>query len=90
MGAVVAAAPTVGSNHEVYDYKGVRFGLIDLGGQTTLRPSWSQYYAGTEAIILVIDSNDGARLALAKAELQKLVRADVSKRRTRWNGVRWT
>nr|ODN99967.1 arf/Sar family protein [Cryptococcus depauperatus CBS 7855] len=73
MGSVVASAPTVGSNHEIYDYKGVRFGLIDIGGQTSLRSSWGQYYAGTEAIILVIDSNDGARLALVKQELMKLV-----------------
>lgn len=94
MGAVVASAPTVGSNREVYEYKGVKFvsrstaallsgmltlqGLIDLGGQSSLRAAWNQYFADTEAIILVIDSNDAARLALAKAELQKLVKADVS------------
>ena len=78
MGAVVASAPTVGSNHEIYDYKGVRFGLIDIGGQTSLRSSWSQYFLGTEAIVLVIDSSDAARLPLAKAELQKLVQAEVS------------
>jgi ADP-ribosylation factor-like protein 5B len=78
MGAVVASAPTVGSNHEIYEYKGVRFGLIDLGGQSSLRATWNQYFADTAAIILVIDSNDAARLALAKAELQKLVKAEVS------------
>lgn len=78
MGAVVASAPTVGSNHEIYEYKGVRFGLIDLGGQSSLRATWNQYFADTAAIILVIDSNDAGRLALAKAELQKLVKAEVS------------
>ncbi|ORX40669.1 putative ADP-ribosylation factor [Kockovaella imperatae] len=76
MGSVVASAPTVGSNHEIYDYKGVRFGLIDIGGQTSLRSSWSQYFAGTSAIILVIDSSDSARLPLAKAELKRLVSDD--------------
>ena len=79
MGSVVASAPTVGSNHEIYDYKGVRFGLIDIGGQTSLRNSWSQYFLGTEAIILVIDSSDSARLNLAKAELGKLVKDEVSR-----------
>ena len=78
MGSVVASAPTVGSNHEIYDYKGVRFGLIDIGGQTNLRASWSQYFLGTTAIILVIDSSDVARLPLAKAELQKLLVDQVS------------
>jgi ADP-ribosylation factor-like protein 5B len=77
MGSVVATAPTVGSNHEIYDYKGVRFGLIDIGGQTSLRSSWGQYFAGTTAIILVIDSSDAGRLPLAKAELQKLVADEV-------------
>lgn len=77
MGSVVASAPTVGSNHEIYDYKGVRFGLIDIGGQTSLRSSWKQYYAGTTAIILVIDSSDAGRLPLAKAELDKIVKDEV-------------
>lgn len=75
---MVASAPTVGSNHEIYDYKGVRFGLIDIGGQTSLRSSWSQYFVGTSAIILVIDSSDAGRLPLAKAELQKLTQSEVS------------
>ncbi|KAI9633955.1 putative ADP-ribosylation factor [Dioszegia hungarica] len=74
MGSVVASAPTVGSNHETYDYKGVRFGLIDIGGQTSLRGSWAQYFTGTTAIILVIDSSDAGRMALAKSELDKLVK----------------
>lgn len=78
MGSVVASAPTVGSNHEIYDYKGVRFGLIDIGGQTALRSSWKQYFAGTTAIILVIDSADSGRMHLAKAELQKIVQDEVS------------
>ncbi|KAK6909507.1 hypothetical protein I203_103527 [Kwoniella mangroviensis CBS 8507] len=73
MGSVVASAPTVGSNHEIYDYKGVRFGLIDIGGQTSLRSSWSQYFLGTEAIILVVDSSDSARLGMVKQELMKLI-----------------
>jgi GTPase SAR1 family protein len=74
---VVASAPTVGSNYERYEWKGVNFGLIDIGGQTSLRSSWSQYFVGTSAIILVIDSSDAGRLPLAKAELDKLTQADV-------------
>lgn len=81
MGAAVSVttAPTVGSNHEIYDYKGVRFGLIDIGGQTSLRASWSQYFQGTTAVILVIDSSDSARLGLAKSELDKIVKHEVSR-----------
>lgn len=74
---MVASAPTVGSNYERYEWKGVNFGLIDIGGQTSLRSSWSQYFVGTSAIILVIDSSDAGRLPLAKAELDKLTQAVV-------------
>ena len=74
---MVASAPTVGSNYERYEWKGVNFGLIDIGGQTSLRSSWSQYFVGTSAIILVIDSSDAGRLPLAKAELDKLTQAEV-------------
>jgi GTPase SAR1 family protein len=78
--SVVASAPTVGSNYERYEWKGVNFGLIDIGGQTSLRSSWSQYFVGTSAIILVIDSSDAGRLPLAKAELEKLTQAEVGPR----------
>lgn len=52
--------------------------MIDIGGQTSLRGSWSQYFQGTTAIILVIDSSDAGRLGLAKTELDKLVKHEVS------------
>lgn len=32
IGVVVVFVFIVGSNYEVYDYKGVWFGLIDIGG----------------------------------------------------------
>jgi hypothetical protein len=58
-----------------------RFSLWDLGGQTTLRSSWSQYHAGTAAVILVVDSTDRARLGLVREELNKLLEAEVSRLR---------
>lgn len=73
MGTVVASPATVGSNHEIHEYKGVRFGMTDLGGQTSLRSNWPQYFQGTTAVIMVIDSSDPARLGMAKAELGKIV-----------------
>lgn len=55
----------------------IRFSLHDLGGQTSLRASWSQYYASTAAVILVVDSTDRVRLRLVRDELNKLVDAEV-------------
>lgn len=38
----------------------------DLGGQQTLRQSWSTYYKNTDAVIIMIDSTDRARMGLIK------------------------
>ena len=38
----------------------------DLGGQASLRPSWASYYRSTDAVIMVLDSTDRARVRIAK------------------------
>ena len=38
----------------------------DLGGQANLRPSWQTYYKATDAVIMVVDSTDRARVGIAK------------------------
>ncbi|KAG8969809.1 hypothetical protein FRC03_000635 [Tulasnella sp. 419] len=72
MGEAVETAPTVGSNHEVFEYKNLRFALWDIGGQTAIRASWPQYFASARAVILVIDSTDTQRLELNKEELHRI------------------
>lgn len=54
------------------------FNLWDIGGQTALRQSWSQFYTKTKAVVVVIDSSDPARLGLVREELGKLMAAEVS------------
>lgn len=54
------------------------FNLWDIGGQTALRQSWSQFYTKTKAVILVVDSTDRVRLGLVREELGKLMAAEVS------------
>ncbi|CED85272.1 arf sar family protein [Phaffia rhodozyma] len=73
LGEVVATAPTVGSNQETYVYKNLKFNLWDIGGQSSLRQSWSSYYSKTQAVILVVDSTDRARLGLVRDELARMV-----------------
>lgn len=41
-----------------------------MGGQANLRPSWAAYYKATDAVIVVIDSTDRARVSIAKASTQ--------------------
>lgn len=43
--------------------------IWDLGGQQNLRPFWSTYYKGADAVIMVVDSTDRARVGVAKVRL---------------------
>ena len=50
LGAVVATAPTIGSNTEVFEYRNLKFLLWDVGGQTALRANWAQYLVSADAV----------------------------------------
>ncbi|WFD21989.1 hypothetical protein MEQU1_000651 [Malassezia equina] len=76
LGAVVATAPTIGSNTETFEYKNLKFVLWDVGGQTSLRTSWAQYLTSTHALVFVVDSNDRERVSLARAELHRIAADD--------------
>eukprot|EP00201_Polytomella_parva_P006229 CAMPEP_0175084202 /NCGR_PEP_ID=MMETSP0052_2-20121109/27905_1 /TAXON_ID=51329 ORGANISM="Polytomella parva, Strain SAG 63-3" /NCGR_SAMPLE_ID=MMETSP0052_2 /ASSEMBLY_ACC=CAM_ASM_000194 /LENGTH=238 /DNA_ID=CAMNT_0016355933 /DNA_START=13 /DNA_END=730 /DNA_ORIENTATION=- len=73
LGEVVSSTATIGSNVELVRLKNVQLEIWDLGGQESLRPFWTTYYKNTDAIILVVDSTDRARIRIAKAELQILL-----------------
>ncbi|KAJ1019266.1 hypothetical protein NDA13_006186 [Ustilago tritici] len=72
LGSVVSTAPTVGSNTENFEYKNLKFTLWDVGGQTSLRTSWTSYLTSTDAVIFVLDSNDRERVSLAREELHRI------------------
>ena len=76
LGETVAAIPTVGFNVEEVSYKNIKFGVWDIGGQTVLRNLWRHYYAGTNAIIFVVDSNDRERIMLTKETLHFMLGDD--------------
>ncbi|KAI7846070.1 hypothetical protein COHA_000436 [Chlorella ohadii] len=72
LGEAVRTVPTIGSNVEqVKVSKHITFEIWDLAGQANLRPSWSNYYQATNAIIVVADSTDRARIGILKQELFK-------------------
>jgi small GTP-binding protein len=73
MHEVVQTSPTIGSNVEEVTWKNIHFLMWDLGGQQSLRQSWSTYFTNTEFVILVVDSTDSERLTLVKAELERLI-----------------
>eukprot|EP00002_Diphylleia_rotans_P009798 TRINITY_DN2013_c0_g4_i1.p1 TRINITY_DN2013_c0_g4~~TRINITY_DN2013_c0_g4_i1.p1 ORF type:complete len:183 (-),score=35.18 TRINITY_DN2013_c0_g4_i1:672-1220(-) len=73
LGEVVVTQPTIGSNVEEIEYKNAQFQMWDIGGQESLRTSWSTYYSNTHIVILVIDSTDKERLPIVKDELGKML-----------------
>ncbi|EMR11720.1 hypothetical protein PNEG_00154 [Pneumocystis murina B123] len=79
LGQAIQIQPTIGSNVEEIKYKNIKFIIWDLGGQTSLRQSWSTYYKSTSAVILVIDSTDKERIEISKDELSKIMNDDSLK-----------
>ncbi|EJT99030.1 ARF/SAR [Dacryopinax primogenitus] len=72
MGQAIETAPTVGSNTEIFEYKNLKFALWDIGGQSSIRSQWAQYFIATKAVILVVDSTDPARLHVSREELHRI------------------
>lgn len=62
--------------------------MWDIGGQESLRQAWSTYFTGTHFLILVVDSTDRERLAVAKEELYRMLGHDVSEGGGGRGGVR--
>uniref|UniRef100_A0A914W5Q7 ADP-ribosylation factor-like protein 5B n=1 Tax=Plectus sambesii TaxID=2011161 RepID=A0A914W5Q7_9BILA len=73
MGEVVHTSPTIGSNVEEVVWRNIHFLMWDIGGQETLRSSWTTYYSNTEFVIVVVDSTDRERLAVIKQELYRML-----------------
>lgn len=66
LGEVIVSQPTVGSNVEQIPYKNLIFEIWDLGGQANLRSAWAAYLRATDAVIMVVDSTDRARVGISK------------------------
>lgn len=76
VGEVVTTIPTIGFNVESVTYKNLKFQVWDLGGQTSIRPYWRCYYANTDAVIYVVDSQDKDRVGISKQELLAMLEED--------------
>uniref|UniRef100_A0A6B2LLR4 ADP-ribosylation factor n=1 Tax=Arcella intermedia TaxID=1963864 RepID=A0A6B2LLR4_9EUKA len=74
LGEVVTCLPTIGFNVETICYNKFNLTVWDIGGQEKIRPLWQHYYAGSSAIIYVIDSADTERIEESKGELCKLLK----------------
>ena len=55
---------------------GVTFNLWDVGGQTTIRSYWRNYFEQTDGIIWVVDSCDSQRFPDVKRELTNIIKCE--------------
>ena len=63
LGEIVATIPTIGFNMETVKHDNVTFDVWDIGGGTDKsRSLWSHYFANTDGLVYVLDSNDRNRL----------------------------
>ncbi len=79
LGEVLNSVPTIGFNVETVEFKNIKFNVWDVGGQDKIRVLWRHYYAGTDALIFVVDSSDRNRIGLAKQELHKMLEEEELK-----------
>lgn len=50
----------------------------DVGGQSSLRSYWRNYFESTDGLVWVVDSSDRQRLRLCASELRALLREEVT------------
>merc|ERR1712061_502415 len=68
--------PTQGFNIKSLVHEGFKLNVWDIGGQKTIRPYWSNYFEGSDALVYVVDSSDKRRLEESGQELRELLADD--------------
>ena len=68
--------PTLGFQIHTLEFLGYRLNLWDIGGQSSIRAYWRNYFEQTDGIVWVVDSLDFSRLELVRVELQKLLQQE--------------
>ena len=69
-------SPTLGFNIETLEFAGINLNIWDIGGQTSLRAYWKNYFEETDGLIWVVDSNDKMRLLDCKNEMHKILKQE--------------
>ena len=67
--------------HQV-DYKNISFTVWDVGGQDKIFPLWRHYYANSQGLIFVVDSNDRDRIDAVRDEMHRMLNDDELRRET--------
>lgn len=68
--------PTLGFNIKTLFHQSYTLHLWDVGGQTSIRSYWRNYFEATDGLIWVVDSSDTLRLELCRQELVGLLQQE--------------
>ncbi|CUS22851.1 LAQU0S07e01552g1_1 [Lachancea quebecensis] len=66
--------PTVGFQIHTLPYGGHNIQIWDIGGQSTLRPYWDNYFDKTDVLLWIIDIAAAARVGESVSELEVILR----------------
>ncbi|XP_071657633.1 ADP-ribosylation factor-like protein 2 isoform X2 [Patagioenas fasciata] len=70
---VGGTAPTLGFNIKTLEHRGFKLNVWDVGGQSSLRSYWRNYFESTDGLVWVVDSSDRQRLQICQRELRGLL-----------------
>ncbi|KAK9468859.1 ADP-ribosylation factor family-domain-containing protein [Lipomyces arxii] len=73
---VKEVSPTLGFNIRTVPWNEYSLIIWDVGGQSSLRPFWRNYFEKTDAIIWVVDATALDRLQDCKTELDNIMQED--------------
>ena len=71
-----STSPTLGFTINTLKYKNNQINFWDIGGQTTIRSYWRNYFEETDGVIWVVDSSDKLRIQDCKEELHNLLKQE--------------
>lgn len=69
-------SPTLGFNIKTLEFQGYKLNVWDVGGQTTIRSYWRNYFEQTDGLVWVVDSADTLRLNDCRRELHLLLQQE--------------
>lgn len=69
-------SPTLGFEIKTVECDGYRLSCWDVGGQSTIRAYWRNYFEATDGVVWVVDSTDRERIALCKKELDTILQQE--------------
>lgn len=73
---ITDTAPTLGFQIKTLLFEGFALSVWDVGGQSSIRTYWRNFFEQTDGLIWVVDSSDRERLSACKSELHALLKQE--------------